>query len=111
MNFDKMSVMYACIYCRKKTTFDKPKIVQHFKHGCRKMKNRCNHSLIIEVSATVCYVYMNEKNVHLDVKKDILPLVNWPSSVQYFTTTNDWKTLHYMDSDWSSSENDDKEDD
>ena len=105
-----MNIMYDCMYCRKKLCFDKTKLVQHFKK-CRKMKGKCTHSLILEGRGLSCHVYMNEKNCHLDVKKDLLPFVYWPDAVKYFTTDNDWKTAHAMDSEWSSSEDGEDEED
>ena len=106
MEFNKWSIMYDCMYCKKKLTFDKTKIVNHFKSGCRKIKKNCTHTLLIQATRYSCHVYLNKKNCHLDVKKDILPLVRWPDAVNYFTTTNDWKTLHLIDSDGSSTDSD-----
>jgi len=96
------------MFCRKKLYFDKASLIQHFKKGCKKKNKKCTHSLMIEANGLSSHVYMNEKNCHLDVKKDLLPSVSWPDAVKYFTTNNDWKTAHAMDSDWSSSE-DEKE--
>jgi hypothetical protein len=103
-----MNIIYHCMFCRKKLYFDKEKLVQHFKKGCPKMKGKCKHSLILEANGLSCHVYMNEKNCHLDVKKDLLPFVYWPDAVKYFTTNNDWKSAHAMDSDWSSSEDEEE---
>ena len=110
MDIKKVNVCYDCIYCRNHLCFDKKTIVRHFQKGCRKMKNRCSDSLIVEANGLSCHVYMNEKNCHLDVKKDILPKLYWPDAVKFLTTSNNWKTVHGIDSDWSSSEEDEGED-
>ena len=110
MDIKKVNVCYDCIYCRNHLCFDKKTIVRHFQKGCRKMKNRCSDSLIVEANGLLCHVYMNEKNCHLDVKKDILPKLYWPDAVKFLTTSNNWKTVHGIDSDWSSSEEDEGED-
>lgn len=110
MNIKKMNVSYDCIYCRNNMCFDKKAILHHFTQGCEKMKNRCSGSLIVEVNGLSCHVYVNEKNCHLDVKKDILPKMTWPDSVKFLTTSNNWKTVHGIDSDWSSDEEDEEKD-
>ena len=74
------------------------------------MNNRCPHSILIKARRLSCHVYMTEKNCHLDVKKDILPKLYWPDAVKFLTTSNNWKTVHGIDSDWSSSEEDEGED-
>ena len=109
MDLNKLPIWYNCIYCKKRLTSDKNKIVQHLKNGCKKMKNICNHSLLVEATTYSCNVYLNEKNCHVDVKKNVLPLVTWPTTVKFFTTRNNWKTVHLMDSDWSSSDDDSEE--
>ena len=109
MDIKRVNIVYHCMYCRKKCYFDKESLIRHFKNGCKKIKNKCTHSLMIEANGLSCHVYMNEKNHHLDVKQDLLPSVYWPDAVKYFTTNNDWKTAREMDSSWSSSEDEEEE--
>ena len=101
--------MYSCMYCKNHLTFKKSEIIRHLKKGCRKMKNRCSHLLFVKVRPLSCHVYMTEKNCHLDVIKDILPHVRLTKTVKYLTTSNNWKTVHEMNSSWSSSEEEDKD--
>jgi hypothetical protein len=111
MDLNKLNVVFNCIYCRDKLTYNKAKLIQHLKKGCGKKKNKCSHCILVETSGTHnCYVYLNEKNYHLDVRKDVLPLITWPDTAQYFTSNNDWKKIIKMDSDGSSSEEEEKED-
>jgi hypothetical protein len=109
MDFKKMSILYGCFYCKKKVTCNKNRIIQHLENGCRKMKNKCSCAITIQTSESLksCCVYLNETNYHLDIEKDVLPLLRWPETVQHFTTRNDWKTLRVMDENWSSSEESD----
>ena len=97
------------MYCKSHLTFEQSEIIQHLKKGCRKMKDRCSHSLLIKARRLSCHVYMTEKNCHLDVIKDLLPLVVWPNAVKYLTTSNNWKTVHEINSRWSSSEEEDED--
>ena len=110
MDIKKVSVWYDCIYCRNHYCSKKQTIMKHFEKGCRKMKNRSSDSLIIEANGNSCHVYMNEKNCHLDVKKDVLPKLYWPDAVKFLTSSDNWKTVHGIDSDWSTTEEDESED-
>jgi len=90
-------ILYGCMYCKRLFLYNKKRLVDHLKKGCRKKKGACKHTLLCEATPQRCYVYFNETNCHLNVKEDLLPLITFPEVNQYFVTSNDWKTVRLIE--------------
>jgi hypothetical protein len=97
MDVKNVNILYSCIYCRRRLTSDKTRVVDHLTKGCSYKKKKCTHTLLVEASPLTCYVYLNEKNCHLDVRNDLLHHIRFPEVKQYFTTQNEWKSVRTIE--------------
>ena len=71
----------------------KEKLEEHWKDGCKRMRECYSSRLIIQTSPTLSYVtvYLNPKNIHIDLEKVILKEITWPVMQIHFTTRSNWK--------------------
>jgi len=97
MDVKNVNILYACIYCRRRLTSEKTRVVDHLTKGCSYKQKKCTHTLLVEASPLTCYVYLNEKNCHLDVRNDLLHHIRFPEVKQYFTTQNEWKSVRTIE--------------
>jgi hypothetical protein len=96
MDPTKMSIVYACYFCKESFAYSKKELKSHFfEEGCDKMDNNCTQIMIIETSEDLktCRVYLNPINVdmHLD---ETLKKLKWPATTQCFFSNNEWYTAH-----------------
>jgi uncharacterized protein YukJ len=99
MDPTKMSIVYACYFCKESFAFCKSDLESHFfDEGCEKMDKNCTQVMIIETSEDLksCRVYLNHLNVqmHLD---ETLKKLEWPATTQCFFSQNEWYTAHTFD--------------
>ncbi len=94
-----MSIVYACYFCRESFAFSKKDLYSHLnEEGCPKMHDGCTQVMVIETSADLktCRVYLNHLNVDMHLNETLKKL-EWPTTTQYFFSTNEWYTAHTFD--------------
>ena len=95
MDPTKMSIVYACYFCKDSFAFSKKELERHLnEEGCPKMDLYCNHVIIFETSEDLktCRVYLNHLNVDMNLQETLKKL-EWPSTMQYFFTKDEWHTV------------------
>jgi hypothetical protein len=71
----------------------KATLIDHWEKGCKRMRDCFSTRLIVSPTSNLSSVtvYLNPKNIHLDLTETILKHIEWPVPNIHFTTHNRWK--------------------
>jgi hypothetical protein len=101
MDCSRITVLYGCFYCKKTFGIEKGDVKEHWNKGCSKMVGCYTADLLVKFSDTFqtpinrCLVYVNPRNIDVDVNKSVLPLISWPEQLFRFTSENNWKDVEH----------------
>ena len=93
MDVNKLRIHYACFYCKKDCYTLKSSLTEHWEKGCKRMQECFSTRLILKTGSTLQFVtvFLNPKNVDIDLAEIIFKHIEWPTTNIHFTTHSRWK--------------------
>lgn len=93
MDVNKLVIHYSCFYCKKGFNVYKSALREHWEAGCKRMRDCFSTRLIVEPASNLktVTVFLNPKNIDIDLAEIVLKQIQWPTTNIHFTTHNRWK--------------------